>query len=769
MFELNFQYLDLGRVEANGSCSGGYLKIIEETTDELRVLKSTREIGRFCGKTKSNTLLRFADSIYLFYYSDYPKKENQVRIRTSVLPKLIAEDRFPGLTHSMNPTIPEYVDCDKLIQSCSKTGCTITSPGFPGSYIRAIVCRYYISFNQGSQIMIGGNILDEYDVGTMEENCKKCDRNVQQTQCRNDRISVFEGRHDFTEEIVRFCGKGSIPKVVSRGNEIVIEFYASQDGRMHKGFHITVHQLLSKIDETRLGKTIKSENHLQGYIRPIRHWYPPGYSTEAWLIGKPSEKVWIQVHYKVKDEKILPDPYRKKEETCKEKWSIYEAAEIGKELIGSHCSDNRENIIRSYSSKSNQLLIEFESVQGSTDGTSSDFTLFFLFYNDSSGGVPQEPPCSEVFHLNSTQPRLSLILLQNRLLLRAKSLSCSYKIKANDNERLRLTTKRIKFDPIRQCSSSENNKNNLCSLNVNKQYDTIKLLDSDGDIIKCICLSSTISTTYWTTGSEIKLLADLTNIYPNSFKDRSLYQFEFEIEALENNCGVPQESTHTGKIVFPEKQLHSSQHEIDCFWKVELPKTYQPVFKISQLTLDKYCKESFLSFTFSGESEPYSRLCNQNQNSNEVLPSHWGEPQFESRSSKVIIRLRSIRPTARFVLKWTSVAARWLLSSNDSKTIKENDECEFRCKDGISCIPKYLVCDGAIDCPQGSYLGEPLDEAPETCLLITSRDYININWTIPVLIFTVILATILLTILCCKKSRDVNNVGVSTFNEKHYL
>jgi len=53
--------------------------------------------------------------------------------------------------------------------------------------------------------------------------------------------------------------KLSIFQVVSRGNEIVIEFYASQDGRMHKGFHITVHQLLSKIDETRLGKTIKSE------------------------------------------------------------------------------------------------------------------------------------------------------------------------------------------------------------------------------------------------------------------------------------------------------------------------------------------------------------------------------------------------------------------------------------------------------------------------------------------------------------------------------
>lgn len=68
------------------------------------------------------------------------------------------------------------------------------------------------------------------------------------TNCVGDYLALLENVHGRVLEIAKFCGEGTVPQILSRGRNIIAEFYSERDGTiMHDGFQITLDEIEEKL------------------------------------------------------------------------------------------------------------------------------------------------------------------------------------------------------------------------------------------------------------------------------------------------------------------------------------------------------------------------------------------------------------------------------------------------------------------------------------------------------------------------------------------
>ena len=132
---------------------------------------------------------------------------------------------------------------------------------------------------------------------------------LENSNCVGDYLAVLENVNGGIVEISKFCGEGRVPQILSRGKNVIVEFFASSDGTiMHDGFQLT----LQEMETTGLGLekncefVFRSSDKSRETIKSMQSWYPPNTLCSYKFLGKGIEKVSIQL--KIVRDELLNDP-----------------------------------------------------------------------------------------------------------------------------------------------------------------------------------------------------------------------------------------------------------------------------------------------------------------------------------------------------------------------------------------------------------------------------------------------------------------------------
>lgn len=117
-----------------------------------------------------------------------------------------------------------------------------------------------------------------------------------------DYLALLENVNGKIFEISRFCGNGRVPRIYSRGRNVILEFFARKDGTVtHDGFQVT----LQEEEEERVSQVTRHANCAFVYrssvrnsretIKSPRSWFPPNTVCTYKFLGRNAERVSIYI------------------------------------------------------------------------------------------------------------------------------------------------------------------------------------------------------------------------------------------------------------------------------------------------------------------------------------------------------------------------------------------------------------------------------------------------------------------------------------------
>lgn len=217
---------------------------------------------------------------------------------------------------------------------------------------------------------------------------------TRENYCLGDYLALLENINGEIFEITKFCGEGRIPQILSRGRNIIIEFFASEDGTiMHDGFHLTLHEIeaTKSTFEKNCQVFIKSGDKSRDVIKSVDNWYPPGTICSYKFLGKITEKVAIQL--KIVRSELVTESSDKQNDSkpsvhCTgNEITIYNGVhDSSNHMLWSFCDSTNSdinNIQVPIISNGNSLMIQFFSSKGSLDGQEFTYTISYKFVKKS--------------------------------------------------------------------------------------------------------------------------------------------------------------------------------------------------------------------------------------------------------------------------------------------------------------------------------------------------------------------------------------------------
>ncbi|XP_071556462.1 uncharacterized protein [Temnothorax nylanderi] len=214
--------------------------------------------------------------------------------------------------------------------------------------------------------------------------------------CGNgDYLALLENVNGRILEISRFCGSGRVPRIYSRGKNVILEFVAREDGTVtHDGFQVTLHEERVSREVMRRARcefayrsTGRPRNGGRENIRSPRSWYPPDTVCIYKFLGRASEKV--SIHIKI----LRNEPEHERPEMEKQNFTlsscpgneitVYNGAQVNDSfLMWSYCDASHwdiNNIQVPLTSSGNELLIQYYSAKGSHDGQGFTYAISYRF------------------------------------------------------------------------------------------------------------------------------------------------------------------------------------------------------------------------------------------------------------------------------------------------------------------------------------------------------------------------------------------------------
>ncbi|XP_076170620.1 uncharacterized protein LOC143148298 isoform X2 [Ptiloglossa arizonensis] len=175
------------------------------------------------------------------------------------------------------------------------------------------------------------------------------------TSCVGDYLALLENVDGKIFEISKFCGLGHVPRILSRGKNIIVEFFAEQDGTiMHGGFQLSLQETeeASGVKRDRNCEFVyKSTERTRENIKSLQSWYPPNTLCSYVFMGRSSEK--ISIHIKIirneADQEHLPQKRNVTLNYCTgNEIAVYNGVEVtigGTRQIRLHGKQQRSDVV----------------------------------------------------------------------------------------------------------------------------------------------------------------------------------------------------------------------------------------------------------------------------------------------------------------------------------------------------------------------------------------------------------------------------------------
>lgn len=209
--------------------------------------------------------------------------------------------------------------------------------------------------------------------------------------CGGDYLALLENVNGRILEISRFCGSGRVPRIYSRGKNVILEFVAREDGTVaHDGFQVSLHEerVTRELRRARCEFTYRSTGrppHGRENIRSPRSWYSPDTVCVYKFLGRATERVAIHIKI-LRSEPEKPEMGRQNFtlSSCPgNEITVYNGAQVNDSfLIWSYCDVSHwdiNNIQVPLTSSGNELLIQYYSAKGSDDGQGFTYAISYRF------------------------------------------------------------------------------------------------------------------------------------------------------------------------------------------------------------------------------------------------------------------------------------------------------------------------------------------------------------------------------------------------------
>jgi hypothetical protein len=166
-------------------------------------------------------------------------------------PQKFAKNNYSDVFVNLNKgTEVENSKCNHLFTSCTNQkydACIISSPNFPGTYLKNFNCQYEIKINEDAKktqnqklILVNDNFQVDgelcHPVNTLDlfqpTGSYFCDKGPRSENECADFINIYgeiNKRSDASSLVKNVCGIGRLPKIVTE-NSLLIEFISSSDG-----------------------------------------------------------------------------------------------------------------------------------------------------------------------------------------------------------------------------------------------------------------------------------------------------------------------------------------------------------------------------------------------------------------------------------------------------------------------------------------------------------------------------------------------------------
>ncbi|CAL8109741.1 unnamed protein product [Orchesella dallaii] len=232
--------------------------------------------------------------------------------------------------------------CSLIFQSCDKERCALQTPNFPGIYPRNVTCFYairqetapvghraVIKLKQDKEHLIyvrnrlaakksgyplGGYSESSSGMGSGSDSSSRKsqvqDISVgEDCDTTSDHVTIYDGYTIRDPVLLRFCGGGKLPTVISSGNEMLVVFHSAPTDYLLQnfpatpvqGFHVDVEIKYlpigshSYVENHNCFFTISSFQQKRGFLTSPQHSLPDRTTCTYILQGSPGEIVWISL------------------------------------------------------------------------------------------------------------------------------------------------------------------------------------------------------------------------------------------------------------------------------------------------------------------------------------------------------------------------------------------------------------------------------------------------------------------------------------------
>ncbi|KAL9905570.1 uncharacterized protein ACN2A1_005348 isoform 2-T2 [Glossina fuscipes fuscipes] len=214
--------------------------------------------------------------------------------------------------------------CTRQFDECYRNKCRLQSPNYPGMYPRNVTCYWTIRQKEvptSKHAMIAVSQENQHKalVKRSIASFNKTSRSIRAwSDCTGERdhLIFYDGSSTNDPVLAKYCGGDWLPRVVSRGPEMLVAFHSSpfsaplQQGIPNRGFELDVDILFTDSDSYDFAQGSKNicEFHINatnpddvlfsrrgrmGRIVSPRHTLPPNTTCTYHFHGYPGDLIWL--------------------------------------------------------------------------------------------------------------------------------------------------------------------------------------------------------------------------------------------------------------------------------------------------------------------------------------------------------------------------------------------------------------------------------------------------------------------------------------------